>query len=479
MFSHLIIFTLISSTICLGMEYNFESKDQIIDNLIKNTRITKLKEIDPVMKVHLIKQEHGAITLFKPLYFVENYSDDNTLYLTAIKPAFEGQKLLAIAHNYKLFRIAQKGNKEMLQEALKDAKITFWDETLGDIRFILKTIEGTTCTRDDIDNKRFVYLAKSDRPVIFVSPYSVIAGFTLAKHALSNYHLDMFQEIKNNNLFMRGDEGMMEIDVDALQKELQEEQQNLQKAQEKKELPLLPLGPAIEYHADNSPYTWETPYLNIDALARVYVSLICFDDQQGKMIVNNLKKWGKYRIFTIHVLRHISDLLEKESYQDQSLLPDNIVSFAEQFIEKFSAESEKTLNGYFYTWQIARLSATMLCLAASKAYDDSGKVLNNEWKKWHDQFLEKIINTNFSCSKNSNATWTSPGTEFLKNIYELNNYMPFVAYIKPMMQKVLLQKYWARVLKGDGPLGHEKYKVLVDHVISFLKPEEEKQTFKK
>ncbi len=217
------------------------------------------------------------------------------------------------------------------------------------------------------------------------------------------------------------------MDIDNMRVRLDEEQQALQEAQQKQEIPSFPIAPldsnlikntisslSIDvinsYHytirsqyddamkittfidkdsciieQQTDPSTWKYSNPDLDALASLYARVIGANNQQGKRLINIFKQWSIYDLFTAHVFRHITWQLEQETYEDQNLLAENLVSLAQKILQTIDFNDTKVSS-----FQEKKFLSLLLCLSASKSYDSSGNILNTEWKTWHDTFLTSL-----------------------------------------------------------------------------------------
>lgn len=480
-------YALLASFFCLSMEKGggaMKLGQQLIDDFSQRT-IHSIEEEGCLMQITF--QPDGADTSFPCALFFKNFSRDRVVYLT---PLIEiTNNVSQLAQKYSLLSAAQHGLKKRFNQALQQgADIKSCDMRWPGVQFVVKTPDGKNCTRDDINNNNFERIAQSDRPLIAVYPYTTRFQFNVFSHALTGQHLHILEEIRTNNPRIMQAARFNNVTTSFFTK-LDQEQQALQDAQTKQEIPTFFIEPRADDHfeanytiestydeqvsietftdkdtctikAKTEPLTLKYPHLDVDALATLYARLIAVNHKEGQRVASLYHHWQKYPILTGHVFRYLFNTLESENYDDQQLIPENIFSLGEELWKPDLKcdENEKPFSGNAKI-PLRQFLALLVCLGHAKSYNTENKIIDVIWAQEYHTYLDNSVKN----QKRKN---------FLKELCDDNKHAPFAVFCKSFIQKRLLQDQCVKILSRGEDAPFKGYEDLARFIASCWEPDE-------
>ena len=491
---YILLSLLLLSKVCHGMEpedfNNVADLNAFEKHMIKNltgASLFSLSSQGSILELGLPKRlspKKPARYHYKAR-FIKNYSKNGVIYLTPLyEDTQEQMNLESSAWNYRLLLLAEGGHAEMIDETLKyGANPIMLDKRLPRPLFNLSTQAlGTPLyTHEDLQRGALPFrLLQSARPVIAVHPYSSTYNFTSIDHAVRQCSLSTLELLQKTCEDALPDDVLKRIHynikLNELMKELDEEQRAIQWAQAHAAIPTFHILPdskstdsyfswiiseddpelrvrtqidkdtcIVEFHSN--PALWKTQRLDLDALSTLYAHVILNNETEGTRVLNHFDAWSKYSLFTMHVIRYALDNLERESYDDQRFLPENITQFAKR-VARYTNDIQKRINPL----QSEHLVGMTLCVCAAKLSKPSDKGF--EWYNATDALVKTLT--------------SEPVTEQLcKKICDNNKPLFFVPAIKFSMQIALLQRYCARILSGAEP---HLDTALIERILSYWQP---------
>lgn len=447
---------------------------------------------DPILRITAM---HPDNTHRAHQSFLINYSQQNIAYATLLaEPALSALFGNQLAKNYKVLRAAQHGATQQLRRLMEEGA-NGWhkDKRRMHTIFNLVTREGTLCTKTDIEAGNFVRLVPSNRPIICAFPYSNAKKAYPLMYSMIHNNVNTMKVLIENSSLDESQKQKVYNELSEKQSIIDKEQQALQVAQETGSIPTLSINAAcdtmpkpryligsnfnrgmkIQYHIDANQCcigaktdrsTWTHPHPDLKTLAFFYTELIANNKHEGKEIVDAFDSWNKkFPILTEHIIGNLLSILETENFDDQQLIPANLISLAQHYIPQLPQStgvySEFNLSQKLDSLKelkIKRLLGEVLALNAGRAYDASGNVIDAASKKELDKYMKQL-------DANPNSK------QLFRLTCDANPHLTTI--LKPAWQQIILREFLTQILSGYSHV-EGKESSIVERIVSFWEPDE-------